>query len=369
LKHLFARPADADAAATPRRIEAQLPDGRTVSLIHQQRLANWGMDQAMLTRTGLVIHDRPVHLLVGRARSELTASLVPLAMACAAGALLFPALAAAFLAALVPRALRPLRELGEAVARRDADSAEPVPVGHALEVQPIALRLNDLLLRIGAQRDRERRFLADTAHELRNPLAELHAMADVALLEEANDTSRHAETFADMKQVAQRLADLVDHLFRLARHARTATVPSAVCVPDMIDAALRELAPQAQARGLVWQCSGDAQLHVTADPVLLRALLQNLLGNVAAHARPESNVQVDWSGTGSPGIVVRNECSAAASASAQHLGHGLGIVRTYAYALRATIEAGRSGDTFEVRVGWPEPAGSSPRERVAAHSE
>jgi signal transduction histidine kinase len=151
--------------AAPRRIEAGLPDGREVSLFHQQRAANWGLDQALLNRTDLTMRDRQVQLLVGRARSELTES------------------------------LRPLRELSDAVARRDPQSTEPFPIGSAREVEPIAQRLNELLLHIADQRQRERRFLADTAHELRNPLAgarevywqrsgdvHLHVTADPELL-------------------------------------------------------------------------------------------------------------------------------------------------------------------------------------------
>jgi signal transduction histidine kinase len=347
LNHLLEKPSV--APATLRRIETRLPDGRAISLLYQQRFANWGLDREMLERTGLTIRDRPVHLLVGRLRSELTASLSPLAAACAAGALLFPLLAAAFLTVLVPRALRPLRELSEAVAQRDPETTEPFPIDTAREVQPIAQRLNDLLRRIGDQRRKERRFLADTAHELRNPLAELHAMADVALLQ-GGDTTDYAETFADMKQVAHRLASLVEHLFRLARHARTANACEQVCLSDVIDAALRELAPQCRERSLSWLRSGDARLHVTTDPVLLRALIQNLLGNVVAHARTGSRAQVHWTGESKGRIVVRNECAADETASESHLGSGLSIARTYAYALGAKLKAGRSGNLFEVHV-------------------
>jgi len=353
MKHLWPHPAD--VSTTPRRIEARLPDGREVSLLHQERAAHWGLDQAMLNRTGLTINNRQVQLLVGRARSELTESLWPLALACGAGALLLPVLVAALLIALLPPALRPLRELSDAVARRAPESTEPFPIGTAREVQPIALRLNELMARIDDQRQRERRFLADTAHELRNPLAELHAMADVALLPGA-DTTQHAGTFADMKQVTHRLAGLVEHLFRLARHARTATAVEAVCVHDVVDAAVRALASQAGARGVAWQRSGDARLHVTTDPVLLQALMLNLLGNVVAHARVGSQAWVQWAGgDNSTHIVVRNECAADPAAAALHLGHGLSIARTYAYAVSATLTAERTGDSFEVRVEFPAP--------------
>jgi signal transduction histidine kinase len=369
LGHLFDEPQG--ASAVPRRVEATLPDGSAVSLLYQQAAANWGMDQKMLERTGLTIRDRQVRLLVGRARSELAQSLVPLAMACAAAALLLPAVAAAFLAALLPRALRPLRELGLAVARRDADATEPFPVSTVREVRPIALRLNELLARIGDKRQRERRFLAETAHELRNPLAELHAMADVALLR-PEDAAGHAETFADMKQVVHRLAALVDHLFRLARHARTVTEMRELCIQELIEAALRELGARSQARALTWKLVGDAGLRAMSDPVLLRALIQNLMDNVIAHARAGSVAEIQWFGQNALEIIVRNECEAAAATAAPahgaHLGAGLSIVRTYAYALGATLEAKRDGDGFEIRIVMAMPGVAATAVAVPARS-
>jgi Two-component sensor kinase N-terminal len=56
LGHRFEQPQG--AVAQPRRVEATLPDGRAVSLLYQRTAANWGMDQAMLSRTGLTIRDR-----------------------------------------------------------------------------------------------------------------------------------------------------------------------------------------------------------------------------------------------------------------------------------------------------------------------
>src|SRR2546429_2335065 len=84
---------------------------------------------------------------------------------------------------IVRRGLRPLSTLAQRAETIDASSlqlrfpTENVP----LELLPIAQRLNDLLARLEGSFARDRRVSADVAHELRTPIAELRALAEVAL--------------------------------------------------------------------------------------------------------------------------------------------------------------------------------------------
>jgi len=120
---------------------------------------------------------------VGSARDELTEALTALAFAllgCGAGLLALTVL-------VVPRLLRrelvPLDALAEQASHINADSLamrfpiSPLPG----ELIPISTRLNDLLARLELSFERERRFSADLAHELRTPIAELRTLAEVAL--------------------------------------------------------------------------------------------------------------------------------------------------------------------------------------------
>jgi signal transduction histidine kinase len=371
LGHLFERPRE--ITTRPGRAEAVLPDGRAVSLIFQRTSAHWGMDQEMQRRTGLVVRDREVLLLVGRARSELTAPLARLAAACVAGALVLPVGAALLLWLLLPRALRPLHELVQAIEGRGGDELLPFAGSGVRELQPIVERLNGLMSRIEDKRRRERRFVVDTAHEMRSPLAELHAVADVALLE-PDDPERCRAALADARDTARRLAHVVDTMYGLARHERTARRAAAVVLGDVVQGAVHstcQAAAAAQTPGLSWQLDGDPKATIVTDPLLLRALLDNLLGNVQVHAPAGASAAVSWRAEPAPCIEIVNACVAPAvgqpaGASADRLGIGLNIAQLYAQALGAELHVRHDASRFEARIAFDLPRGSASEQGLAA---
>ena len=351
LKFRFERPRP--VTAEPRRFEARLPDGREVSLVVVQFLSTWGLEEDVLRRLGQTVNDHEVQLLVGRTRQELDAALWPLALACAAGALFLPLLAASVLALRVPHAMRPLSEVVREIERRSPDDVRPFAPSEVREVQPFVLRLNQLMERIAGARHRERQFLAHAAHELRTPLAELHATADVALLK-PDDPSGHAEALGEMRAATRRAAQLVDALFRLARHGRSGPkVWHPVRLEALIAEAVNQAAQASQQRELEWQLEGAADACVMSDPVLLRALLDNLIGNAIAHARAGTTVLVRWHGSDPADVELRNRCDprpALHDTQGEHLGHGLTVAQLYAFALDATLQALREGDQFTARI-------------------
>ncbi len=80
---------------------------------------------------------------------------------------------------ILRRALRPLDDLGAAVAKVDADSLGEEIVLDDLpdELAPIVSKLNQLMHRLDYSFARERRFSADVSHELRTPVAELKTLS------------------------------------------------------------------------------------------------------------------------------------------------------------------------------------------------
>ena len=99
-------------------------------------------------------------------------------------------LLAILLWAAVTRSLRPLVKLAGEVERREPDSLAPLDAGTApREVVPLIERLNRLFVRIDASLQKELRFTADAAHELRTPVAAIKAQAQVARAS-SNDEER-----------------------------------------------------------------------------------------------------------------------------------------------------------------------------------
>jgi signal transduction histidine kinase len=357
----FRFPRPTPATPKPKRFEAQLPDGRQISFIWQRVNAQGAISPDVLQSVGIQISDREVELLVGRLRSELDDSLRPLLLACIAGALLLPLIAAALLAYLLPRALRPLRDLTQAIALREPNDTQPFQAHSTHEVQLITERLNGLLERISGVRLRERNFMVDTAHELRTPLAELQVVADVALIS-PGDAHQQKQTLHQIRDVTHRMARLVDALFRLSRRNRNLEVSSVnLCLASVLQAAVDAAQQPSQQRHLNWVLTVPPDAKVTADPVLLRALLDNLIGNIVAHASAHTDVKIVWfEGEKKMGLDLRNQFDPQ-ELTPDHLhrmGHGLSIANLYAQALALQLHTQRNAPFFEVTLTFDKPTPS-----------
>jgi signal transduction histidine kinase len=188
--------------------------------------------------------------------------------------------------ALAAGALRPvevLRRRAEAVTPGEP-STLPVPPARD-EVSRLAVTLNDMLARLQAAVEHERRFVADASHELRTPLALLRTELDLALRrprsqEELEDALRSA---ADE---TQRLSRLADALLLIAR-ADQGPLPirrEVVAAGDlMADAALR-FSTRAGELGRELRVE-ETGLHVDADPLRAGQALVNLVDNALTHGR------------------------------------------------------------------------------------
>ena len=86
-----------------------------------------------------------------------------------------------FAMVLIQLAPWPLALLTPALVNLLLQDARFEGAGAPRELEPIYEKLNDLLARIEAGFERERRFSADLAHEMRTPVAELKMLAEVAM--------------------------------------------------------------------------------------------------------------------------------------------------------------------------------------------
>src|SRR5262249_13730304 len=122
--------------------------------------------------------------------------------------------------ALAAGALRPVEDLrrrAEAVTPGEPSYLPVPPAGD--EVSRLAVTLNEMLARLQAAVEHERRFVADASHELRTPLALLRTELDLAL---RRPRSRE-ELESALRSAAEetlRLSRLADDLLLIARADR-----------------------------------------------------------------------------------------------------------------------------------------------------
>ena len=161
-----------------------------------------------------------VYVTVARETREMDASLARITTYLAFTCVVLIAGVALLVPAVVRRGLRPLNAIAEHASRLQADSLlTPFPSQNLpRELMPITSRLNTLLERLSAAFERESRFTRSAAHELRTPIAEIRAAAEVALRWPEPEQSQRA--LADVVSVSVRVEALVESLLKMARHAR-----------------------------------------------------------------------------------------------------------------------------------------------------
>ncbi|MDG4831620.1 ATP-binding protein [Solwaraspora sp. WMMD1047] len=187
---------------------------------------------------------------------------------------------------MIGATLRPVEQL-RAGADEITGSARsgrlPVPVSGD-EIHRLAVTLNGMLDRLEGARQRQRAFVADAAHELRSPLANMRIQLEVAQrLADQTDWSAVAE---DLLADNRRLSRLVDDLLLLARADDAPTGRRSAAAPVELADLLAGVAAGYPADRLR-VAPPAAPLWTTGEPEELRRVLANLVDNGLRHAAEE----------------------------------------------------------------------------------
>lgn len=113
--------------------------------------------------------------------------------------------------------LKPLNRLRLQLADRKADDLAPVDATTVpVELKPLVETLNQLLGRLSALLERERRFNDDAAHELRTPLTAIKTHLQVASMADGgSEQAKHSLQKAE--QAVVRMQSMLEHLLLLSR--------------------------------------------------------------------------------------------------------------------------------------------------------
>ncbi len=312
----------------------------------------------------------PLLLVVAADRHTLDATLGTLATVLVAVGGLTSLMTVPLVRLALRRGHAPLGELAELASTITADSlAARFPVASLpAELQPIAVRLNDLLDRLKAAFERERQFSADLAHELRTPLAELRTQAEVELAwPEAGNPTRHQETL----NIALQMEAIVTRLLELAR-CENGLVPllvEPVTLASLVDEVWHGLADRARQRQLTLQVEMPQGMVIQTDRTLLRSILFNLLANAVEYSQAPGQITIRWEQARQslsvsnpvsdlqpddmPHLFARLWRKDPARTGGVHCGLGLAVSRALARALRASLEAHLGEDgVITLRLGW-----------------
>ena len=209
--------------------------------------------------------------------------------------------------ALARRSLAPVAAMTTRAAAIGATSLhERLPTGNPRdELGQLAQVFNDLLSRLDAAFEQQRRFMADASHELRTPVSIMRGEADIALSRAVRTPEEYRGALEVVRAEGRRLSRIVGELFLLARadSGQQRLKMRALYLDELAGDCVHVMRSIALAREVTLRCTVEPQALADAghedehaylgDEELLRRLVVNLLDNAIKHSPRGSTVDVE----------------------------------------------------------------------------
>jgi two-component system sensor histidine kinase QseC len=162
------------------------------------------------------------------------------------------------------------------------------------ELTIVEQQLNELLIRLEASYQREKRFSSNVAHELRTPICELRNLAEVALSIPSNNEDDQA-AYEDVYQASIQMQGIVDNLLALARLERPVS-SAKKCKVNLFNK-IENIKSKLDATSISKGISIDNHLPVNTccatGEVEIELILINLIDNALNYSPEKSRVSID----------------------------------------------------------------------------
>lgn len=176
-------------------------------------------------------------------------------------------------------ATRSLRKVSTDIGDRNLDRMTPLDdTMLPEEVHGLVRAVNELLQRLDLALARERRFIADAAHELRTPISAVKIHADNARLAASEQDRQESQQL--LARGVERVERLVSQLLSLSRTERGIGKDAfrQVSLSALVSSEVEELRTLACSKGLVMKLVLD-HAHAFGDEFSLGLLVRNLVEN------------------------------------------------------------------------------------------
>ncbi|MCE8001671.1 sensor histidine kinase [Billgrantia ethanolica] len=277
----------------------------------------------------------------------------------------------------IHRGLAPLRSISRSLRRRSQNDLEPIEAEVPREVSTLVASINGLMMRMRQSIHNTQQFNADVSHQLRTPISEIRALAELTSRQSIDPRARNS--LEEIGRIAESAGYTVQQLLTLAKARHELVDTSAMAIADLAElsrVACADSISRIYQRGQELEfCERESGCLVMADSVMLRWLTQNLVENASQHAggaqpyrgtiyvrvsRNEGAVQLRVSDDGigvSPEQLARlTERFYRASPETPGSGLGLAIVDEIARAHGATLALDSPpGQGLTVTVTFPQP--------------
>lgn len=195
---------------------------------------------------------------------------------------------------IVGRGLDTLKRIAKEVKQRAPTHLKPMDLESIpTEIEPLIVELNSLFTRLSAAFERNKRFTADAAHELKTPLAALSTQTQVAL--RANTPEDRKAALLKVLASVNRSTHMVQQLLTLSRMDPEASVqnPQPIVLGKLTSEVAALLAPEAIAKNVDLELlNPDSKATILGNATYLSILIRNLIDNAIRYNTDNGYVKV-----------------------------------------------------------------------------
>jgi len=206
----------------------------------------------------------------------------------------------------VKRSQRSILKFGADIAQRDSRELHPIHTDTLpVELLRVGEAVNSLMHRLQLALEAERGFAANSAHELRTPIAAALAQLDV-LRDEVTAADDQARV-ADARRMIERLEQMTVKLLQLAKaESGSALDCSRMDLSGLTAMLLRDESFRSKRR--MDFSTPDLPVWVGGDLDAVGIVIQNLLENADRYAPPGTPIEITITPQGA--LIVKNDCAA-----------------------------------------------------------
>lgn len=203
---------------------------------------------------------------------------------------------------LARKSLQPVREMTERAALiTSRNLSQRLASGSVKdELGVLADTFNEMLSRLEASFDQQKRFMADASHELRSPLAIIRGESEVSLQKKERREIEYRESLEIIRQEGVRLSHIVEDLFILARADGGRFRPgfTTFYLDEVVADSARAVRTLTEQKGLSLELRTDEGLVFEGNEQMIRRLFINLLDNALKYSNEGALIRVECEDAG-----------------------------------------------------------------------
>ena len=200
---------------------------------------------------------------------------------------------------------RPLRKISESAKNIAVGKYEKVPIEGPMEVQQLALAMNDMSQKVEKSLQSQRDFVANVSHEFKTPLTSIQGFSQ-AIYDGTVHNKKDIQHASDIiLNETDRLNVLVNDLLTLAKldAGTMSMIRENVELNRLLQASIERFYYELEKADIKINAVFTDEIYLSADAVRLGQVFSNLIDNAIKYSEPGSEIQVTVSQQGKQAMI------------------------------------------------------------------